>query len=238
MTSYSLQLNEAQEKILLPLLEALGIPFWIKKDLPAPLPRKDTYELEEIQAFADQFPKEFRWTVNDLSYYFPDDLKISVQLLHNQLLIIPAPTPEHQRISEEIGFQLGTFLRKYKLGRVLYAPIDVVFDENNLKQPDIIVVTVARYPTIEAKRVTEAPDLVVEIWSEGSLPKEKEIKYDLYEQHGVLEYWQIFPDQKYVSVEALGEKGFELFSEGREKGVVKSKLLEGFTVEVKELFGA
>ena len=47
-----------------------------------------------------------------------------------------SPNSKHQIISEELGFQMGAFIRRYKLGRVMYAPMDTRLDDNNVFQPD------------------------------------------------------------------------------------------------------
>ncbi|MGF1534829.1 MAG: Uma2 family endonuclease [Bernardetiaceae bacterium] len=235
MVRYLVQLDDAQEELLLPLLEALAVSF---QRLPAPLPQKDHYSVEEITAFVDTFPEGFRWTVSAIDDYLPKALKVGIQLIQNELFIMPAPTPQHQRICEELGFQFGYFLRQQKTGRVLYAPVDVVFDENNLRQPDIIVILMENYAIMESKRIVGAPDLIVEIWSAGNPAQEQAQKQALYATHKVNEYWQVFPDSRYVRVEVLDDTtgNFRLFSEAREKGVVNSQLLSGFSLAIEDLF--
>ncbi|MDQ7089669.1 MAG: Uma2 family endonuclease [Methylococcales bacterium] len=41
-----------------------------------------------------------------------------------------------------------------------------------------------------------APDWIIEILSKGNSKKEMQLKYDLYEESGVLEYWLVYPYEK------------------------------------------
>lgn len=247
MNNYQLELTEEQEKLLLPLLEALQIDFKKTEEnhtkngstqtLPSPLAQKSDYTVEEIEEYAALFPKKYTWKSSDIETYFPQDLKVSVQIIQNQLFIMPSPNFNHQAISEELGFQMGTFVRQHKAGKIIYAPIDVQFDEDNLLQPDIIFIAVSRYHIIENKKVQEAPNLVVEIWSPSNAKKERDMKHKIYQNQGVTEYWQIFPKKREVKVEVLNDEGkYKLFSEAKKTGTVQSKVLNGFEIEIKTLF--
>lgn len=48
-----------------------------------------------------------------------------------------------------------------------------------------------------------APDLIIEILSKGNSKKEMDIKYDLYEENGVLEYWIVNPFDKTIFIYVL-----------------------------------
>jgi Uma2 family endonuclease len=213
------------------------LPTDTQEGIPAPVGYD--YAVEEIQAIADRFPKNYQWTAPDLEKHFPQDLKISVQILQNQLFIMASPNQLHQALSEELGFQLGAFVRQNKLGKLRYAPLDVKFDNDNVVQPDIIFVSVTRLDAIQEKGIVGAPDLVVEIWSPANKKKERELKHKLYEKNGVTEYWQIFPKQKKITIEALNEAGeYEVFTKAKKAGKVQSKVLEGFSIDVAELWAS
>jgi len=244
MKNYQLELTEEQEKLLIPLLEALKIEFrkednnnGHKENLPLPLAQKSDYTFEEVEEYAALFPTNYTWKSADIETYFPQDLKISVQIIQNQLFIMASPNFDHQEISMELSFQMGTFIRQHKAGKIVTAPIDVQFDEDNLFQPDIIFIAVSRYHIIENKKVKDAPNLVVEIWSPSNIKKEREMKRKTYQNKGVTEYWQIFPKKQEVKIEVLDEEGkYEIFSEAKKTGKVHSKVLNGFEIEINTLF--
>ena len=57
------------------------------------------------------------------------------------------------------------------------------------------------------KRLTGAPDLVVEVLSPGTAKYDRQQKYEAYQQHGVGEYWIVDPLHEVVEVWTLGEAG-------------------------------
>lgn len=251
MKNYQLQLTEEQEKLLLPLLEALQIDFKKTEEnnkekhtkngstqtLPSPLAQKSDYTVEEIEEYAALFPKKYTWKSSDIETYFPKDLKVSVQIIQNQLFIMPTPNFDHQDISMELSSAMHVFCKIHKIGKVVTAPLDIQFDEDNLFQPDIIFIAVSRYHIIENKKVKGTPDLVVEIWSPSNTKKEREMKHKIYQNQGVTEYWQIFPKKQEVKVEVLNEEGkYKLFSEAKKTGKVQSKVLNGFEIDIQTLF--
>lgn len=200
-------------------------------------PHKMAYTVEDIQAIADHFPEDHIWTYQDIEDYFPEDLPIKVEIIHNKLYIMPSPNLEHQEISNELSFQMTGFIKKHKLGKVLCAPMDTKLDENNIIQPDILFIAVANYGILGKKIVEGSPDLVVEIWSLGNAKGDKALKQKLYENKGIVEYWQIQPKTQKVQIEILNENNeYEILSEATETGVVKSKILSGFEVDIETLF--
>jgi Uma2 family endonuclease len=52
-----------------------------------------------------------------------------------------------------------------------------------------------------------APDLIVEILSPGNSRKEMDIKFELYEESGVREYWLVEPAENAVFAYVLNEHG-------------------------------
>jgi Uma2 family endonuclease len=199
---------------------------------------KTAFTVEDLHAIAAHFPKNYAWTYTALQTYFPQDLLLSVQIIQNQLFIMASPNFHHQEISIELASAMRMYAKQHQLGKVVTAPSDVVFDENNVVQPDIIFLAVSKYHQITSQGIQGSPDLVVEIWSPANKKKERNLKHELYAANGVTEYWQIFPKKKKVRVEVLNEaQEYVLFSSAKETGVVQSKVLEGFEVEVSSLFG-
>lgn len=68
--------------------------------------------LEEIKAIASDFPVDYQWKTTDIEKYFPKDLKISVQIIQNQLLIMASPNDKHQQISMELSASMHFFVKK------------------------------------------------------------------------------------------------------------------------------
>ncbi len=106
----------------------------------------------------------------------------------------PAPRIKHQNITSNFHIKL-----KMNPGNFCYtgiAPTDVVFDENNVVQPDVFLVCAKS--KITENNIQGSPDLIVEVVSEGTEVKDRREKKNLYERFGVKEYILVFPEREYV----------------------------------------
>ncbi len=61
-------------------------------------------------------------------------------------------------------------------------------------------------------------------------------KRDLYEQHGIQEYWLLDPEAETVEVLTLKHGEYELFGRWSLGEKARSVLLKGFEVTVSDLF--
>ncbi len=103
-------------------------------------------------------------------------------------------------------------------------------------QPDLVFVSKDRLSIARDKGIFGAPDLVVEVVSPSTFKRDTEDKKRLYAKYGVKEYWLVFPEERVVEVLTLKEGEYEVFSHAFEKGEVCSKLLEGFCLNLEEIF--
>jgi len=161
------------------------------------------------------------------------------ELLGGELVVVPSPTEYHQRISGNLEFILRRFVRERDLGRVYYAPLDVVLGEGaerEVVQPDIFFISKERYEIIAEEEIRGAPDLVVEILSPGTEDRDRHYKKTLYARYGVREYWIVDPGAKAVELHALGERGFELIKTYKHGETLSSPLLAGLAVDLEEVF--
>ncbi|WP_338814475.1 Uma2 family endonuclease [Bernardetia sp. Wsw4-3y2] len=242
--------NSSDLNLLKELAERLGITYFetdnsiqeseIKTDTELKIinyEEKDNYTFEDIKKIAAQFPIDYKWTYQDLVNYFPQDLSVKVEIINNQLFIMPSPEQDHQEIVGELFVAFKHYAKLHKLGKVIVSPFDVVFDEDNTVIPDVIFVSVQRMDILDGKKAQGAPDLAVEVWSKGNKKKEREAKRELYQKNKVTEFWQIYPKKKQVFVEVLNEKGkYQVFSEAEKEGSIKSKVLTGFEIDITDIF--
>ena len=81
-----------------------------------------------------------------------------------------------------------------------------------------------------------APDLIVEILSPSSTFYDTVKKRELYQRYGVKEYWLTFLHEKAIEVLTLEGDVYREFASAKGEGSIKSKLLQGLDVELKEIF--
>ncbi len=158
------------------------------------------------------------------------------QLIGGKLVMTPAPNTFHQIISMRLEARFVNFVTEKDLGIILDAPIDVYFEEKETYQPDIIFIAKNRLQIIEKAKVNGAPDLVVEILSPSTGYYDLKKKARTYARHGVKEYWVVDPEDQSIEVHVGQEGKFVLNQRVEGEGRVKSLVLEGLTVEAKEIF--
>jgi Uma2 family endonuclease len=168
---------------------------------------------------------------------FPDDDHHHYELLDGELVIRNTPTIEHPRISRNLFVKLHLFVAERNLGEVLYAPITLFVGDYNAPQPDLLYVSAANKDALGGRVVERAPELAVEILSPSTVYHARHYKRKLYGRFGVKEYWLIDPQNKAVEVNALNSGDYELFSFATEKGTARAQVLNGFEIDLKELFG-
>lgn len=149
------------------------------------------------------------------SYTYADYLlwhfKERVELIKGKIFkMSPAPSSFHQDISWNLSREIDKVFRKTSC-KMYAAPFDVRlinFKESTadnqittVVQPDLCVICDRN--KIDERGCIGAPDLIIEILSPGNSKKEMDIKYDLYEENGVREYWIVNPTIQTISIFVL-----------------------------------
>jgi len=158
------------------------------------------------------------------------------QVIEGGLVMSPAPTEPHQRSLWNLSRIMGDHVHATGIGRVYFAPFDVVLSDENVVQPDLLFISKERLNIITEANVQGAPDLVVEVLSPGTAHLDKTQKRDLYARFGVREYWLVSPEAGTVEVLVLREGAFErlgLFGSGDQ---VKSEVFSGLSFKTDAVF--
>ncbi len=190
-------------------------------------------------------------TVQHKRYSYTDYLMIEddkrYEVYEGELIMVPAPTTTHQSVSRKIERIIEDFIIENDLGKFFHAPTDVVLSEDVVLQPDILFISKERENIIiEERAIMGAPDLIVEILSPSSTFYDTVRKRELYQRYGVKEYWLVFLQEKAIEVLALEGDVYPAhmhmcgvyreFTSAKGEGRVKSKLLKGLEIELKEIF--
>ncbi len=128
-------------------------------------------------------------------------------------------------------------MREHRLGQTAIAPPDMVLAPSRAVQPDVVFISNERSGIIQ-RHLNGAADLVAEVISAESRRRDRIDKRDLYEQHGVREYWLIDPEAGTVEVLHAESGAFQLVGRWRRDEIARSKLLSGFELPVARLFSA
>jgi Uma2 family endonuclease len=169
--------------------------------------------------------------------HFPDDGKRH-ELIDGEHYVTPSPNLKHQTIVFNLAGLLWMFLRENKVAVAFGSPLDVVFSDFDVVEPDLLFVSEARRKVLTAKNIQGAPDLVVEVGSPGTRRRDELIKHQLYERFGVSEYWVVDPDIDVIKVYRLTDGRYTRVSELtlRADDVLTTPLLPGLELRLAEIF--
>ncbi|MCL1823843.1 MAG: Uma2 family endonuclease [Oscillospiraceae bacterium] len=148
-----------------------------------------------------------------------------------------SPSQAHQEMIVELCKRIGNFLDG-KPCKLFIAPFDVCLNaesdnDDTVIQPDLLVV--CDHSKLDGKRVNGAPDLVIEIVSPSSGKHDRFVKFQKYQDAGVREYWIVDIEAKGIEIAFLKEGKYDV-TKHLEEPLVSSFVLEGFQMNIQELF--
>jgi len=159
--------------------------------------------------------KTRRWTAREVR-----DL-IAAQPLHTpryelvdgELMVTPSPAPPHQIASRLLVVALAMYLEREPVADVLYSPSDVELEPEDLRQPDVFVVSRAELERVvrDGNPVRELL-LAIEVLSPSSGRHDRVKKRRGYQRH-VPEYWIVDLESRLVERWRPGDDRPEILTE-------------------------
>lgn len=163
----------------------------------------------------------------------PESLE-RIELINGEVVMSPSPVDLHQ----DAVLATATLLKQIAPpGKVKIAPLDVYIDGVNVVQPDVFWISDANTKCwlVDGKYWHGAPDLVVEVLSPSTAERDYGLKFDLYQQHGVREYWIVDASALFIQVFRLENEKFVrqgVFGAGK---YFVSSVLGNLTIEVNQI---
>ena len=143
----------------------------------------------------------------NLAYKFEEERR--EEIINGRVVMMSAPTLRHILIAGKLYHMFSSYLE----GKFCTAIPDgaALFLEEGAEeyQPDMMVVC-DRDKLKQRKGVYGAPDLVVEVLSPSTGRDDRGHKKDVYEKHGVREYWIINPRDESIEQYVLENGRFVL----------------------------
>ena len=164
----------------------------------------------------------------------PDDGN-RYELYDGELCVVPAPLLTHQIVASRLHGLLRGFVQAHG-GAVFFAPLDIVFSDYNVVQPDVIYFSPDAASRLDPYEVVRfPPDVAFEVLSPSTARNDRGRKRMVMARYRVPEYWIIDPRTHVIEVSRLAEEGYgepSRISEGR----CASTVIQGFEVDLVELF--
>ena len=175
----------------------------------------------------DLLKKKKKYTYEDYMKT-PDDERY--ELIEGELLMTPSPNTFHQHICGKLFLYIAQYVLENNMGKVFFAPYDIVLGKENVFEPDIIFVSNENLDIITEANIKGAPDLIIEVLSPSTAYRDLVKKKRIYAKFGVKEYWIVDPEEKTVELYVLKERQFDLKKSYRADEVVESILLKGLSI--------
>lgn len=169
----------------------------------------------------------------------------AIELIKGKIMLMsPAPNVKHQSISMNLSNVLSNFFR-HKKCRVYAAPFDVrLYDRkksilankeiHTVVQPDLCVI--CNTDKLDEQGCNGAPDWIIEILSKGNSKREMQIKYELYAESGVSEYWLVYPYEQAIYQFVLDDNGQYQLKAMYANGLARPHLFPELAIDLNDIF--
>lgn len=205
-------------------------------DYPSPtgepsLPGELTWELTTF------FPRQGEWTEGEYLALESKGGRL-VELVDGVLEFLPMPTLAHQLIAAFINSRLVEFVTARGLGIVGMAPCPIRLRTKNFREPDVFFLRRERVRDLETP--PDGVDLAVEVVSKGDRDRKRDLveKKADYAKAAIPEYWIVDPQTRRITVLVLEGSEYGVHGEYSPGQTARSKLLDGFELDVTAVFRA
>ena len=181
---------------------------------------------------AQLFPAQGHWSEEE---YLSLDTNHLIEFSQGQLEFLPLPTFSHQRLVAFLYRLLLGFVEDRGLGIVMFAPLRIQLGHGKFREPDLVFMA-AEHADRLGEKFWQGADLVMEIVSPDDPERDKVTKRREYAQAGIPEYWIVDSTEASITVLTLQGQEYALHGEFAAGEAASSVLLEGFKVDVGDVF--
>jgi Uma2 family endonuclease len=165
--------------------------------------------------------------------------QIKAEFIEGEIIVHSPVRSKHNVVLINLVTDAKILLRRIKKGYFGAEKIMTRFTRNDY-EPDICYFKEEKSKDFKGEQTTfPTPDFVIEILSNATADRDRGVKFDDYEAHGVQEYWIIDPDlgilEQYI-LQKKGKKEAYFLQYKGDSGIVKSVVLKGFEVDVEQIF--
>lgn len=164
------------------------------------------------------------------------DEDVNAEWVDGHIILMSPISDPHQNIVEFFLMLIRHLVESREEGWVRSSKFQMKLDVRpSGREPDVIYLREEHMDRMKGTYVDGPGDLVVEVISEESGPRDRGDKFYEYEAAGVPEYWLVDPLREEVTVYRLREERYRTVFEGSE-GPVESEILEGFRIRAEWLW--
>lgn len=184
-------------------------------------------------------PQDVRYSYDDLLSW-PENERY--ELYDGFPVAMASPSIQHQSIVGELFAQFHAFL-KGKSCKVYVSPVDVRLFETSEDAPSNVdtvlipdLLVICDQSKVDRRGIHGAPDLIVEVLSDGTKRYDLHTKRRLYEMAGVREYWIVDPERRIVQVYTLEQERYKAAEIYTALSTVPISVLKGCNIDMSTVF--
>ena len=162
-----------------------------------------------------------------------DDEKVEV--IDGEIIVHSPARNRHLSAKLNLARLLSIYVDLHGIGKVHDEKCRCVFPRNDY-EPDIVYFSPERSSTFAPDTMKfPIPEFIVEILSDSTESRDRGVKFEDYEAHGVHEYWIIDAETETVEQYAIENGAFRLLVKSG-SGEVVSREIQGFRIPIRAIF--
>ena len=158
------------------------------------------------------------------------------EILDGELSVTPAPATKHQTVLGNLYRFLANHVTANQLGRLFFAPTDLILAPTTVIQPDLIFIDNDRRHIVTERAIEGAPSLVVEILSPATHRIDRVTKAQLYAKYQVPHFWLVDPNQQNLEAYELTGDRYHLLASHRDREAFTPLLFPDLTLQLADLW--
>ncbi|MGB3589748.1 MAG: Uma2 family endonuclease [Tunicatimonas sp.] len=168
-------------------------------------------------------------------FYEEMDEQQKVEFIRGEVIVHSPAKKRHVDVTGHLVQLLKTYCYKHDLGYVGFEKILIQLTRNDF-EPDVCFFKNEKAQTFEEDQLFfPAPDLVVEVLSSGTQHRDRGVKFEDYQLHGVEEYWIVDAQQKTIEQYLLEDQQYKLAIKSHD-GHLQSSVISGLTFPIPIIF--
>lgn len=171
-----------------------------------------------------------------LSFYNEITEQEKAEFINGEVVIHSPVKKAHNQVNGNLYKIIGTYVVENDLGFVGIEKILIQCSRNDY-EPDLCYFNKVKSKKFKNEQsLFPIPEMIIEVLSKGTEKRDRGIKYEDYQNHGLKEYWIIDPKKNIVEQYVLNKKGkFEMILKSA-SGEIKSITIPGLIIPIKTIF--
>lgn len=159
--------------------------------------------------------------------------RLDVELIDGEAVVMPPTGGLAASLQGELFLALRRWQEHTGDDGLLLQDVFVTMPKGQYLAPDIAWWSASRRPPLSKGAIESVPDLVVEVLSPATCANDLGVKRELYLDSGVSELWLADPSSRTVTCVRADTEGSVTIGEA---GTLRSELLDGFALDLTDLF--